>query len=322
MNGRAYDYQLGRFLSVDPFIQGISSDAINPYSYIGNNPLSGTDPTGYISCTDTEETKCTMSDYAKNGVHEHTDVNGKKTTIVVGEAGDTVSASNGEETKSTTIENKGGFDSSKIGDSKWTLEAIKANPDAFLDSATPLKDAYKDSKDLNEAANKMRDKKDAGKEDVSGTEDQREFVEGMNDALTLKIHDRNSELGNNQKELILTIRQNSNGEFAVSNAYWAPEGGDVSFPSNTVFSLHWHPITNQKRPDKGDHGLTKRRNLPGYVITFYTRKRRSTDYKIRVWEIGRVGGWYKYRHIGPGVEPKNYGGWMDAGVKSHWNPGR
>jgi len=50
MNGRVYDYQLGRFLSVDPIISNpANSQSINPYSYIGNNPLSGVDPTGYAS---------------------------------------------------------------------------------------------------------------------------------------------------------------------------------------------------------------------------------------------------------------------------------
>ena len=50
MNGRVYDYNLGRFLSVDPFIQAPgNSQSINPYSYIMNNPLSGTDPTGYVA---------------------------------------------------------------------------------------------------------------------------------------------------------------------------------------------------------------------------------------------------------------------------------
>lgn len=48
MNGRIYDYNLGRFMSVDPFIQApTSTQSVNPYSYIMNNPLSGTDPTGY-----------------------------------------------------------------------------------------------------------------------------------------------------------------------------------------------------------------------------------------------------------------------------------
>ena len=48
MNGRVYDYRLGRFLSVDPIISNpLNSQSLNPYSYIGNNPLSGVDPTGY-----------------------------------------------------------------------------------------------------------------------------------------------------------------------------------------------------------------------------------------------------------------------------------
>ncbi|MCS4308604.1 RHS repeat-associated protein [Rheinheimera pacifica] len=50
MNGRAYDYNLGRFLSVDPVIQSPgNSQSLNPYSYIMNNPLAGTDPTGYAA---------------------------------------------------------------------------------------------------------------------------------------------------------------------------------------------------------------------------------------------------------------------------------
>jgi RHS repeat-associated protein len=48
MNGRAFDYSLGRFLSVDPLIQGAEhSQSLNPYAYLHNNPLAGTDPTGY-----------------------------------------------------------------------------------------------------------------------------------------------------------------------------------------------------------------------------------------------------------------------------------
>jgi RHS repeat-associated protein len=48
MNGRMYDYNNGRFLSVDPFIQSpTSTQSLNPYTYIFNNPLSGVDPTGY-----------------------------------------------------------------------------------------------------------------------------------------------------------------------------------------------------------------------------------------------------------------------------------
>ncbi|WP_199899778.1 RHS repeat domain-containing protein [Shewanella marina] len=48
MNGRVYDYNLGRFMSVDPLIQSpTSTQSVTPYSYIMNNPLAETDPTGY-----------------------------------------------------------------------------------------------------------------------------------------------------------------------------------------------------------------------------------------------------------------------------------
>ena len=47
MNGRIYDSALGRFLSPDPINQDIyHTQTNNAYSYVFNNPLSLTDPTG------------------------------------------------------------------------------------------------------------------------------------------------------------------------------------------------------------------------------------------------------------------------------------
>ena len=49
MNGRVYDPVLGRFLSADPFVQfPHSTQGLNRYSYVNNNPLSYTDPSGYF----------------------------------------------------------------------------------------------------------------------------------------------------------------------------------------------------------------------------------------------------------------------------------
>ncbi len=71
MNGRVYDYNLGRFMSVDPLIQSpTSTQSVNPYSYIMNNPLAGTDPTGYTGCAASRiESKCdtTLSQHGGNG---------------------------------------------------------------------------------------------------------------------------------------------------------------------------------------------------------------------------------------------------------------
>jgi len=48
MKGRMYDPALGRFLSVDPLMVGPrTSQALNGYSYVLNNPLRYTDPTGF-----------------------------------------------------------------------------------------------------------------------------------------------------------------------------------------------------------------------------------------------------------------------------------
>ncbi len=48
MNGRIYDATLGRFLSADPIVQAPSDlQSYNRYSYVRNNPLTLTDPSGY-----------------------------------------------------------------------------------------------------------------------------------------------------------------------------------------------------------------------------------------------------------------------------------
>lgn len=49
MGGRVYDPVLGRFTSPDPFVQfPDNSQAYNRYSYVLNNPLSNTDPSGFF----------------------------------------------------------------------------------------------------------------------------------------------------------------------------------------------------------------------------------------------------------------------------------
>ena len=49
MNGRIYDPTIGRFLQADPHIQAPDNlQNYNRYSYVLNNPMSYTDPSGYF----------------------------------------------------------------------------------------------------------------------------------------------------------------------------------------------------------------------------------------------------------------------------------
>ena len=49
MNGRVYDTLLRRFLSADPHIQApLDTQSYNRYSYVKNNPLKYTDPSGFF----------------------------------------------------------------------------------------------------------------------------------------------------------------------------------------------------------------------------------------------------------------------------------
>ena len=48
LNGRVYDSLIGRMMSADPTVpDALNPQAWNRYSYVGNDPLTFTDPTGY-----------------------------------------------------------------------------------------------------------------------------------------------------------------------------------------------------------------------------------------------------------------------------------
>ncbi len=53
MNGRVYDYGIARFASADPFVDDAKdAQSYNRYSYVSNNPLMYTDPSGYFKFKD------------------------------------------------------------------------------------------------------------------------------------------------------------------------------------------------------------------------------------------------------------------------------
>ena len=53
MNGRIYDNKIARFIQADPIVQDhLRVQSLNRYSYVWNNPLNATDPSGFVRRND------------------------------------------------------------------------------------------------------------------------------------------------------------------------------------------------------------------------------------------------------------------------------
>jgi RHS repeat-associated protein len=86
MNGRIYDGALGRFVQADPIIQNpMRVQSLNRYSYVWNNPLNATDPSGFCASNDEAKTECKPkpeSDQPKSEEKSQPKSDDKKTTKV------------------------------------------------------------------------------------------------------------------------------------------------------------------------------------------------------------------------------------------------
>ncbi|MGW6283309.1 FG-GAP-like repeat-containing protein [Kribbella sp. NPDC055071] len=68
MGARFYDPQLGRFTTPDTVVDGANAtQAFNRYSYVSNNPLKYTDPTGHVRNAAGEEICIACTSFAKMG---------------------------------------------------------------------------------------------------------------------------------------------------------------------------------------------------------------------------------------------------------------
>jgi RHS repeat-associated protein len=135
MKGRVYDYFLGRFLSVDRAINGTAnSQGLNPYSYIGNNPLSGTDPTGYDCQEDSSGQVATSCLRSNDGINKITDATGKEVgTVILASKGDNITISGNGGSINSTFTGKTGDVSRLLNGPPSDVGAIGALTNGTLD---------------------------------------------------------------------------------------------------------------------------------------------------------------------------------------------
>ena len=86
MNGRIYDPQLGRFLSPDPLVVGVTSQYWNRYSYVMNNPMRFNDPSGYAPNNAGCSTDVCGNTDATQQLREGFESSQTEEVIVIGEA--------------------------------------------------------------------------------------------------------------------------------------------------------------------------------------------------------------------------------------------
>jgi hypothetical protein len=147
MNGRGFDPLLGRFLSVDPFIQSpTNTQSINPYSYIFNNPLSGTDPTGYVSEEIAEINGGTVTESQNEdevAVESGQQNDKAKTSVSDGRSINKVSAISGSSSGVTDINDSTNQSGTPLGDNQENDTPIihmvtgDNSPDYYTDDGIP-----------------------------------------------------------------------------------------------------------------------------------------------------------------------------------------
>ena len=333
MNGRIYDYTLGRFLSVDPVIGGMSSQALNPYSYIGNNPLAGTDPTGYecvgsnIPSQTCEDTGASVTQGGDLSVAEKNDaisanlaaaVNDPKTYANVGGNSSVVSNASGSGGNTPSQQTSGTPTGS-------TPQTLPGQPSPMLDTAKDSASVAADSNDLNMTEGQYLE---AVKNGIWKTA---QVIEGLkNDAQVRAVAESvNAAVSNVEGDVIADPRYAAflrdvskatamaqipvQGEkfLALSMAdensvivrrigILLGQGGDLTrFVSDAGAIAHVHYDGLIQRPCCGDHSSVKF-GISDFVIGKDGRN---------IWEVGRVNGSYLYRS----VNKETPGRWQDGG---------
>ncbi|MEW5251112.1 RHS repeat-associated core domain-containing protein [Microbulbifer sp. 2201CG32-9] len=305
MNGRAYDYHLGRFLSVDPIIQAPgNSQSLNPYSYIMNNPLAGTDPSGYSAQIE----KVTGS-HIKKDVSQAKNVNGAITVggskLVTSLGVSSNGASNpgsgaaSQQAAPQDTNNQGSrqqiqsggnaIDDGQSNDSgkntyglNLTQEKyLQAVEDGIWETAPVMDKGFKNNSEVKKAAAKVNVRQASSTDDVVSPDAYIDFLRGVSEATA-------SANINVTGEKFLMMTQNAKGQIIVTDIGILPAQGGVIRTAGASAIAHVHYRGLEQKPGPGDHSSVKAYGKSSFVIGARGNK---------IWEIGRISQKYKYRRV-------------------------
>ncbi|HNV08732.1 MAG TPA: RHS repeat-associated core domain-containing protein [Dokdonella sp.] len=312
MNGRVYDYQLGRFLSVDPIIQfPANSQSLNPYSYIMNNPLSGRDPSGYAVSSDDE-----IGHGVTMGVKTVYDFESVRQ-----EAARASITGNGSEKQSTRVASASAAEATAPSSQKGvnnstaptapmpiTEDDYLKDPRGFWEGI-PVSKGYSNDEQVRKAGDAVNSSHAKNTGDIQSTPEQRDFIKRIAKPTSVAQAEINY-ASKVKTEFYIQVAQNENGTFSIVGAARIPQGGRLERLPATTLVAHWHYAGLTQYPGRGDHSAPRNAGIPGFVITRDARSSRCCN----MYEVGRQSGQYVYRS----VAQDRPGSWKE---NSHWKDG-
>jgi RHS repeat-associated protein len=310
MNGRVYDPNLGRFLSVDPvFAFPTNTQSLNPYSYVLNNPLSYTDPTGYTPDCATGQSGCNLSDIkAKDIESVQKTSNGQ---LVV----------NTKDGKSYAVDSASGLKDQKTGGT-FSIN-FTGNGYAKTEMANAAQTKPTDTASINSPESTARTEATGTSVTASGAGAQTASGK-LPDNLSLTPEQRQKALQiaanpydpKSPTEAFQLIR-NSDGSETKRSTDGCTEASCPAF-SNAV-EVHWHvDVSNPQNPLTSEQAnLTREFPGPGdHLLLPYNTINVGVTPMGAVWAIERVNGVTELDYLKHSSNPT-----FDAFVQRNWKPG-
>ncbi|MEO8018728.1 MAG: FG-GAP-like repeat-containing protein [Pseudomonadota bacterium] len=319
MNGRVYDPAIARFISADPVIQDpYHSQAFNRYSYVWNNPLNATDPTGNVGQgSDGEATICATSENpkghcgevggkgdpgSKNGqtsgapptnlpTANQTGVNGSAQTTAAktpdtankgapGETGPNPADENLAEVVVTARKKKQGQTMSLN-----RQQIILASQNGIWLTAPVTPTGFADNKELKKVLQSVNAAPAQSSGDIEASQELIDFMRAIGPAIAQAA-------GGVKGERFVFVDRDASGELVVVAIGVTPAGTQgAKLPKVVALAVgHVHYPGLSQTPDgtkESDHNGVKARSIPVFMWN-------STGTKT--FEIGRQGGVYKSRN--------------------------